>query len=255
MDVQAEEASFLPVTGDTFKFSCHKGIACFTHCCAKLSLVLTPYDILRIKKRLGVSSEDFLEKFTDTKVDSNSRFPRVTLKMNGDKNGTCPFVTPEGCSIYEDRPGACRFYPLGRAAMKLDRDVRAKEKFFLVRETHCRGFEENREWTVQEWISNEGLEEYNVLNDLWLEIVTSQKSLGPEAQISRKLQMFFMASYNLDKFREFLFKSPFFERFEVDADQKEALAADDVALMKFAFQWLKFSLFGQETMQIKKPGP
>lgn len=255
MGVKKEEPSFRPITGNTFRFRCHKGLDCFTDCCAKLNLVLTPYDLVRLKKRLGLSSEDLLENYTDTKMGANARFPRVILRMNEDKNRTCPFVRPEGCAIYEDRPGACRYYPVGRAAMKLDHDVRAKEKFFLVQEEHCRGFQEDRDWTIQEWISSEGLDEYNVLNDLWLEIITSQKSLGPEARITRKMQMFFMASYNLDKFREFLFKSPFFERFEVDADQKEALAADDVALMKFAFQWLKFSLFGQETMQIKKPGP
>ena len=149
------------------------------------------------------------------------------------------------------RPGACRFYPVGRAAMKLEHRKEAKEKFFIVREAHCRGFQEDREWSIQEWISSEGLAQYNDVNDLWLEIITSQKGLGPEAQITQKMQMFFMASYNLDRFREFLFKSPFFERFEVDPGQREAMAVDDLALLKFAFQWLKFSLFGEKTLEIR----
>jgi len=250
MDGTDKNPSFLPLTGKTFRFRCHKGIDCFTHCCADLNLVLTPYDILRMKTRLGQSSDEFLARFTDTKVDFSARFPRVMLQMNGD-NRTCPFVTPEGCAIYEDRPGACRYYPIGRAAMKWDRQKEAQEKFFIVQEAHCRGFQEDREWTLQEWIAGEGLEEYNSLNDLWLEIITSQKNLGPEAQMTRKMQMFFMASYNLDKFREFLFKSPFFERFEVEDDQKETLAVDDIALLKFAFQWLKFSLFGEKTLRIR----
>ena len=135
--------------------------------------------------------------------------------------------------------------------MKWGQGKEAREKFFIVREAHCRGFQEDREWSLKEWVSNEGLDEYNALNDLWLEIVTCQKGLGPEDQITRKMQMFFMASYNLDKFREFLFKSPFFERFEVDTAQKEALAVDDLALLKFAFQWLKFSLFGEKTLKIR----
>jgi hypothetical protein len=63
--------------------------------------------------------------------------------------------------------------------------------------------------------------------------------------------MFFMASYNLDKFRVFLFDSPFFDRFSVEAGAQEKLASDDKALMLFAFDWLKFSLFGEKTIQVK----
>jgi len=63
--------------------------------------------------------------------------------------------------------------------------------------------------------------------------------------------MFFMASYNLDKFRDFLFKSGFFDRFEVDSDLKKKLPDNDTTLMLFAFDWLKFSLFGEKTMQLK----
>jgi hypothetical protein len=68
--------------------------------------------------------------------------------------------------------------------------------------------------------------------------------------------MFSMASYNLDRFREFIFKSRFFERFEIESGLKSRLASDDVELMKFAFDWLKFSLFGEKTIQIKnEPSP
>ena len=84
-----------------------------------------------------------------------------------------------------------------------------------------------------------------------LEIITSQKTIGSEKNLHQKIQMFSMASYNLDKFREFIFKSKFFERFEVESGLKSKLASDDVELMKFAFDWLKFSLFGDKTIQIK----
>jgi len=242
---------FKPIPGNTFKFRCYKGIQCFTKCCADLNLVLTPYDILRMKNRLGISSDNFLDKYTDQETDSQSRFPMVRLKMNQDEKKRCPFVSSSGCTIYEDRPGACRIYPLGRAATKPDVQRNALEKFFLVVEDHCLGFQEDREWTIQEWLKNEGVYEYNAMNDQWLEIITSQKSLGPEKDHNQKIQMFFMASYNLDRFREFVFKSKFFELFDVETDIKERLASDDVSLMKYAFDWLRFSLFGNKTMQVK----
>jgi hypothetical protein len=89
------------------------------------------------------------------------------------------------------------------------------------------------------------------MNDLWLEIISSPRSLGPEKEIPRKMQMFFMASYNLDKFRKFVFESRFLQLFDVDPEQLERLAGEDRELMEFAFGWLKFSLFGLNTMKIK----
>jgi hypothetical protein len=179
----------------------------------------------------------------------------VKLKMLRDENKRCPFVSSEGCTIYEDRPGACRIYPLCRAATKSDAQRNTREKFFIVKEEHCLGFKENREWTIEEWLTNEGVDEYNTMNDQWLDIITSRKIIGTEQDLHRKIQMFSMASYNLDRFREFVFKSKFFERFEVDSALKSRLASNDVELMKFSFEWLKFSLFGEKTIQIKSKPP
>ncbi len=246
-----KQVLFTPLVNSTFRFRCHRDIECFTKCCADLDLVLTPYDILRIKNRLRVSSEAFLDRYTETRWNKHPRFPMIRLKMSPDEERTCPFVTPDGCTIYEDRPGACRIYPLGRAALKVDREKESLEKFFMVGEAHCLGFREEREWTIEEWTANEGLDEYNAMNDQWLEILSSGRSLGSEGDIPRKIQMFYMASYDLDKFRKLLFESRFFHRFQVEADKREALASDDVELMAFAFDWLKFSLFGEKTIETK----
>jgi len=244
------ENVFKPFEGNTFNFRCHKDIPCFNKCCAKLRLILTPYDILRMKKYLGLSSDEFLERYTETVIEDHSRFPMVNLKMNSEKDETCPFVTKQGCSIYEDRPGACRLYPIGRASTMTYGGKNAREKFFIVSEEHCLGFQEKKSWTLDEWLNHEGVSEYNAMNDQWLEIITSPKDLGAK-DATKKFQMFFMASYNLDKFREFIFKSRFFDLFEVNEDLKEKLANDDVDLMKFSFEWMKFSLFGQKTMKMK----
>jgi len=252
MNSAREEQIFKPFTGDIFHFSCHRGVSCFTECCAKLRLILTPYDILRMKNRLKLTSDQFLERYTDTILDKNSRFPMVKLRMMSDQKQACPFVTNEGCSIYEDRPEACRLYPVGRASAMVDGEKNARERFFMVAESHCQGFQEKHAWTLDDWIDHEGVKEYSSMNDQWLGIITSSKSLGPKTHLPQKLRMFFMASYNLDKFREFLFNSGFFDRFQVDPDLKEKLRSNDTALMLFAFEWLKFSLFGEKTIQIKK---
>jgi len=247
----AEKELLQALKGNTFSFACHKRVDCFTKCCAALQLVLTPYDILRMKHRLGITSERFLEDFTRTRLDRHPRFPMVLLQMNRDDSRTCPFVGPEGCTLYEDRPGACRIYPLARAAQRAPMGEKAKEKFFIVKEEHCRGFEQDRLWTVESWMSDQGLDSYNAMNDQWLEIISSPHSLGSKEDIPRKLQMYFMVSYNLDKFRSFLFESRFFQRFHVSDTIRAAMEKEDEALMNFGFQWLKFSLFGLSTMEMR----
>ena len=61
--------------------------------------------------------------------------------------------------------------------------------------------------------------------------------------------MFFMVSYNLDAFRAFLFESRFFQRFRLPDKLRGRLEKDDMTLMTFGFDWLKFSLFGLPTLQ------
>ena len=41
---------------------CHKGIACFNKCCQSIDIMLAPYDILRLKKRLGMCPAEFLAR-------------------------------------------------------------------------------------------------------------------------------------------------------------------------------------------------
>ena len=247
-----EQVEFRPIKEGPFNFGCHKDILCFTQCCARLRLILTPYDIVRIKKRLGLPSDEFLEKYTETVIDRQHRFPLVKLKMNEPPEEDCPFVTKEGCTIYEDRPEACRLYPVGRASAMPNGAPASNETFFMVVEPHCQGFKEKQLWTLDEWLNHEGVSEYAAVNEPWRGIVTSTKSLGSEAHIPQKHQMFFMASYNLDKFREFIFKSRFFDRLQVDSIMKDRLKTDDVTLMRFAFDWLRFSLFGERTINIKE---
>ncbi|MDQ1334961.1 MAG: YkgJ family cysteine cluster protein [Thermodesulfobacteriota bacterium] len=250
MDSPREEAAFRPLMDNRFHFACHREIPCFTQCCARLRLILAPYDILRMKRRLGLSSDQFLTEHTETVIDPHHRFPMVQLKMNRETKGACPFVSSEGCTIYEDRPEACRLYPIGRASAMADGAREAQEKFFMVAESHCLGFREKKAWTLEEWLDHEGVKKYAAMNDPWRGIVTSARSLGPTAHIEKKHQMFFMASYNLDRFRDFLFNSGFFDRFQIDSGLKEELGRDDVTLMRFAFDWLRFSLFGEKTIRM-----
>jgi hypothetical protein len=48
-----------------------------------------------------------------------------------------------------------------------------------------------------------------------------------------------------------VFGSSFLEKFEVDEALQERIRHDDVELLRFGFDWLKFSLFGEPTITIR----
>lgn len=52
---------------DSFSFQCCQSLECFTRCCNDVTIVLTPYDVIRMKQALHVDSSEFLEKYTDRK--------------------------------------------------------------------------------------------------------------------------------------------------------------------------------------------
>ena len=228
-----------------FQFHCHPGIACFTGCCRDVNIFLSPYDILRMKKRLGVTSEQFLQKYTVSLYSETSGFPVVLLKMNEDQNKACPFVRPEGCSIYEDRPWPCRMYPL-------DQDGPKGEFYIVPQASICLGIKEDREWTVEEYLKDQGLAPYDEMQKL-LERISSHPRLSKESIRNPKVrEMCRMALYDLDRFRRFVLESRFLQVFYVEKETAQKIATDDLELMKLAHRWLEFGLVAGETLKIRE---
>lgn len=233
-----------------FKFSCHKGLSCFGQCCGDVNIFLTPYDVLRMKKVLNLSSEDFLEKYTLPLLLEEQGIPVVLLKMGNDANKKCPFVTPDGCMIYEDRPWACRMYPLGLASSKTDD---AGEQFCFIAEqgSFCQGFKEDKEWTVEEWLRDQKVDDFNKKSDAYMQFTLHKHFQEGKGIEPSKVKMFYEACYDLDQFRSHLFESKFFSLFELESDFIEKLKTDDEELLNFGINWLRFALFGENTVKVK----
>lgn len=81
---------------DSFRFGCGPHVPCFTECCGKLELLLTPYDVLRLKTRLNASSADFLDMYTTTRWRTPHGFPDMVMRMEPAPDKRCPFVTDRG---------------------------------------------------------------------------------------------------------------------------------------------------------------
>jgi Fe-S-cluster containining protein len=203
-------------------------------------------------KRLGTSSAEFLSNHTISPFDKNLKFPVVLLKMNEDDKKSCPFVSEKGCGVYEDRPWACRMYPVGLASPPADGNEVADEEFyFLLKEDICKGHCEENTQTIREWLEGQGVTEYDEMGKDFKEL-TLHKALqeGPDLT-PQKVEMFFLACYHLDGFRDFVFGSSFLDKFEVAEERRQKMKEDDVELLKFSHEWLRFALLGEGTMKVK----
>lgn len=234
------------------RFRCHKSVACFNACCKNIDISLTPYDILRLKKRLNMTSGDFLKAYTIPYEMEKDGIAGVKLKPV-DGGTACRFMTEEGCSVYEDRPTACRYYPLALLSIRRQGESIDRDAYALVEEEHCLGHQENRELTIAEYREEQGLEEYDRLGRGWRQLVLKKKSTGPTVgkPSQRSLQLFFMASYDLDQFRAFATSESFNELYEVEPEVRERIASDDLALMEFAFRLLRQVLFNEMSIPIR----
>jgi uncharacterized protein len=187
---------------ETFSFACHPGVGCFTECCRMLDLALTPYDVLRLRRATGLTSEKLLEEYVIIEQQPEEAFPRFYLTMVEDGKASCVFVRKNGCSVYEDRPGACRAYPLGRAVKRTTAGI--SEHFVILRESHCHGFLENVEQTSKQYISDQKLARYNSFNDAVMEITQHDAIRKGFIPSHSDVELFTLVLYNLDSFRQLL---------------------------------------------------
>lgn len=236
-----------------FRFRCHPGVRCFTACCSNVNIVLPPYDLLRIRKRLGLTAEEFFEKYATVEILAKTLLPVVTLKMRDDEKKSCPFVTPEGCTIYEDRPNICRYYPVGMATLrKKDAEGGKDEFYFMTKEDHCKGFEEEREWTIEAWRQDQGADLYDDVNRGWMEVLIKKKSFGQREFPEIKNQMFFMVSTNIDYFRLFVLNSTFLQTYDIPEERIERIKIDDIELLKLGYEWLRHAMYAEESLKFRE---
>ena len=161
-------------------------------------------------------------------------------------------MKPEGCGIYEDRPTACRYYPVALLSMRKQDEYVDRDSYAIVKEDHCKGHEVNRRISIADYRKEQGLGEYDELARGWRQLVLKKQSSGPSIgkPTLRSRQLYFMACYDIDRFREFVSAESFNKLFDLPQGEKAALLADDVALLQFAFRFLRQVLFGEESIAL-----
>ena len=226
---------------EVFTFLCHPDNTCFTNCCRQLELALTPYDILRLKNAAGLSSSAFLERYVLIEKEKDDPFPRLYLTMVDDGKASCVFVSGQGCAFYEDRPGACRAYPIGRAARITATNTLA-EWYVLLKEQHCQGFAQDRQQTPKQYCQDQGLSSYNRFNDAVAAILQHERIRQGMVLSEEQSDFYIMALYDLDTFRNTVLPGllP-----QVNLTGRPELEKDEPLLL-FAIDWLKDFLFGPQ---------
>lgn len=101
------------------------------NCCKDVIVPVTSEDVQRIKRGTGQASEEIVEYYDSSEIDTGSRDPgwikmRAGRRILGlkKKRGACQYLKDDRCTIYEHRPVTCRRYPFNLA---LDEHGRLKK--------------------------------------------------------------------------------------------------------------------------------
>lgn len=236
-----------------FAFQCYPGISCFNRCCRNLNLFLYPYDIIRLKVNLGISSDEFLEKYVDVVLREGNYFPDVLLRMAEDREMVCPFLEDSGCSVYPDRPDACRSFPVEQGMFFDGEKNTTKLVHFYRPPDFCMGQHETKIWTPKTWENDQEAKDYHHMTAQWAKIKglfhkNPWKDEGPEG---KKAKMAFMATYNVDLFRSFIFNSSFLTRYALKSSMIKKIKNNDTELLKLGFEWVKLFLWAIPSCHIR----
>lgn len=231
---------------DPMAFKCGPDTPCFNACCRDLNQALTPYDVLRMKQALDMDSASFLRAYTSLHHGPETGLPVITFKPNPATGHACPFVTHEGCGVYEDRPASCRMYPLARAIARNRETGNIQEYFALIQEDHCQGFGRQECRTVAQWIQGQNVAAHNRENDKLMALISLKNQIMPGRLAGGHSDAFYTALYDLDTFRDQIQTQNLLEDLKIPEDVMDSILADDLALLNFGIAWLKHEIFGRD---------
>ena len=166
-------------------------------CCKDSNIRVSPYDILRICKRLEISSVEFHKKYSYIMFDSENKNLLTCMLQTTPK---CPFLEEQGCTIYEDRPFGCRVYPVGIVPLF---DGKTLTKTFKILK-NCSGIGLGQELQLQDYQKNQNIDEIDIY-DPWIKfkIACINKKLPQDNEFYSKF-LALCYDFDGDLFKEFL---------------------------------------------------
>lgn len=137
---------------DTFQFHCTQ---CGLCCVNREDILLSPMDIFKMSKELGMTHTQFFAKYCEAYIGDTSRMPVVRLQPVGDEM-RCPLLKNHKCSVHKVKPSVCGLFPLGRyTSVKSDEysadAIGNSEVKYLLQPIECG--DNSQTHTVREWLS------------------------------------------------------------------------------------------------------
>lgn len=102
-------ASAVMTRASAFSYACGR----CSRCCRDKGIMLNPYEVLRLARNQGLTTTDFIARFTE----------RSGTKLKQRDDGSCVFLGATGCQVHADRPLVCRIYPLARHVSPEDEET------------------------------------------------------------------------------------------------------------------------------------
>ena len=240
-------------SGDRFSFRCHSELACFNQCCRNLNLFLYPYDVLCLKEQLNISSDQFIDNYVDVVLREGHFFPEVLLRMSESEDHPCPFLSDEGCSVYQARPHTCRLFPMEQGVYFESEKGDATPVYLFRPPEFCLGPQAPHTININEYLRDQNAGEHFKMNLEWAKVrqLFGNDPWGVEGPQGAKAKMAFMAAYNIDRFRDFIFNSSFLKRYHVKSTLVKKIRRSDKALLTFGFEWIRVFVWGRSSKQIR----
>ncbi|MBU2489612.1 MAG: YkgJ family cysteine cluster protein [Proteobacteria bacterium] len=237
---------------ESFCFECRPDLECFGQCCRNLNLFLYPYDVLRLRKNLGMTSGQFVDRHTHAVLRPGSHFPDLLLGMEENEEKTCPFLGRGLCRVYADRPDACRTFPVELGLITGPEGEAGQVAFFRPPD-FCQGKDQERTFTVETWEKDQNALVHHRMTAQWGRLMAhfSVDPWGGEGPSGPRARMAFMATYNLDEFRRFVRESSFLKRHDVPRDVVKKIRTDDLELLGLGMDWVRLFLWGIPSRRVR----
>lgn len=83
-------------------------------------------------------------------------------------------------------------------------------------------------------------------------MVTHHENFGTRNLLEgQDRDIFFLGSYNIDAFRELVFKGDFLRYFDIEKPALKSIKSSDTELLRLAFKWLRCVLFNEGVLKRK----